>query len=191
MKFKFYFLVPLLALFNCKAQTIPLYVGTYTDGDSEGIYKLDFNIETGVLTNLQLTATTENPSFIAYVPNKKYLYAVGESNETISAFKIQKSGTLELLNTIKTHGGAPCHVSINTDGTKAVVSNYMGGNVAIYTILEDGSLSEASQVFDHNEADEKPSHAHSAKFNKDDLFVSDLGRNRFYQYNKGDNDYQL
>ncbi|GAA4269279.1 lactonase family protein [Hyunsoonleella aestuarii] len=191
MKFKFYFLVPVIALFNCKAQTIPLYVGTYTNGDSEGIYKLDFNTETGDLTNLQLSTSTENPSFITYSHNKKYLYSVGESNETISAFKIQKSGTLELLNTVTTHGGAPCHVSLNTDGTKVVVSNYMGGNIGIYKILEDGSISEASQVFDHNEADEKPAHAHSAKFYKDDLFVSDLGRNRFYQYKLVDNAYQL
>lgn len=191
MKFRLYILIPILFLFNCKAQNIPMYVGTYTNGESEGIYKLDFNTKTGELSNKQLAIAVENPSFIAFTPNKKYLFAVGESNETLSVFKFKEDGTIQLLNTVKTHGGAPCHVAVNQESTKVVVSNYMGGNIALYDILNNGSLTEASQVFNHNEDNEKPARAHSGQFYKDDLFVSDLGRNRLYQYKIVDGNYRI
>jgi 6-phosphogluconolactonase len=192
MKLKLLYLLITLSFLNCKPQTVPMYIGTYTNGESEGIYQLQFNTENGELTNLNLVASIENPSFIAYSPNKKFIYAVGEGGDgTISSFKIEDDGVLNLINKQKTFGGAPCHVTINTEGNKAVVSNYVGGNVALYNINLDGSLNEASQVFDHNDTVQK-SHAHSAQFYKNELFVADLGRNSVYLYeNKGDSDYSL
>ena len=41
MKFKLGVFILIMIFFNCKPQTIPLYVGTYTDGESKGIYQLD------------------------------------------------------------------------------------------------------------------------------------------------------
>ncbi|KJD33795.1 hypothetical protein PK35_03315 [Tamlana nanhaiensis] len=179
-----------MTLYSCNENqnTVPLYIGTYTSGDSEGIYKLNFNTETGMLTNLTLAATIGNPSFIAYSPNQKYMYAVNEADHgTVSSFRITETGHLTLINTVKSFGGAPCHISVNDSGTKLAASNYSGGNIALYDINEDGSLTEASQVFDHNLPNEK-SHAHSAQFFKDVLFVADLGRNAMYKYIKNDTD---
>lgn len=186
MKLKFLFFLTTLILMNCNEKTIPLYIGTYTDGESEGIYELQFNAKTGELTNLNLAAKIENPSFIAYSPNKKYLYAVGEGGDgTVSSFKLEEKGMLKFINKQKSFGGAPCHISINKEGNKAVASNYVGGNIALYDINEDGSLEEASQVFDHN-LDSIPSHAHSSQFIGNELFVADLGRNAMYLYEKED-----
>ncbi|MCF7559913.1 lactonase family protein [Sabulilitoribacter multivorans] len=169
---------------NCKPQPISLYVGTYTNGDSEGIYQLQFDTKTGILSDLKLVAATENPSFITFSPDKSFIYAVGETeNGSISSFKLEDDSTLKLINTQKTFGGAPCHVSVNSEATKAVVSNYLGGNIALYNINNDGSLSESAQIFDHNDSIQK-SHAHSAQFYKNDLFVADLGRNSVYLYGK-------
>ena len=178
------YLILACTLLNCQQQETTLYIGTYTDGESEGIYQLKFNPNTGILSDLKLAATTKNPSFLAYSPDKKFLYAVGETeNGTVSAFKINENENLELINTEKTFGGAPCHVSVNSEGTKAVVSNYLGGNIALYNFNDDGSLTEASQVFDHNDTIQK-SHAHSAQFYKNELYVADLGRNSLFHYNK-------
>jgi len=71
-----------------------------------------------------------------------------------------------------------------------VVSNYTEGTVSLYNIKHDGSLSEATQVFNHNTENEK-SHAHSALFLKDNLFVADLGRNALYQYQLKNDTYKL
>lgn len=177
---------------NCKSQNTPLYVGTYTKGDSEGIYKLDFNTKTGELSNKQLAVATENPSFITFSPDKKYLYAVGEGQTSaVTAFKMKDDGALEFINSESSNGKGPCHVSLNVSGDKAVVSNYGGGTISIYNLNKDGSLNKADQVFNHNEAEQKSARAHSAQFYKDDLFVSDLGRNRLYQYKLVDDSYQL
>ena len=191
MKIKYLFLFLTMNFLNCKAQNIPLYIGTYTDGESEGIYKLTFNSETGALSDKQLAVSTKNPSFITFSPNKKYIYAVGEGETSaVTAFKLKDEGKLEYINFESSNGKGPCHISINEDGNKAVVSNYGSGTVAIYPINIDGSLSTASQVFDHNTGD-KPARAHSAQFYKDDLFVADLGNNAVYQYILKDESYKL
>lgn len=190
MNFKLFFLCLMLSLYNCKAQTIPLYIGTYTDGNSEGIYRLQFNLTTGELSNLQFAVSSESPSFIAYSRNKKYLYAVNESSGTVSSFKVQENGLLKLLNKVSSNGDWPCHISLNKTSNRAVVSNYGGGSASIYSISRDGKLKEASQVFKYNTSDQK-SHAHSAQFFNDELFVSDLGMNALYQYKLKNNNYEL
>ncbi|MEL0454907.1 lactonase family protein [Flavobacteriaceae bacterium SZ-1-7] len=185
------FLFTLISLNLANCQNTPLYVGTYTDGDSEGIYQVQFSTKTGALSNLKLATTISNPSYIAYSPDKRFLYAVDEGeNGTVSAFKIMENGTLAFINREKTFGGAPCHISVNNEGNKLVASNYKGGNISLYDINADGSLNVASQVFDHNTDDEK-SHAHSAQFFEDNLFVSDLGRNALYQYKLKESKYEL
>lgn len=180
-----------MCLLNCANPNTSLYVGTYTDGDSEGIYQFQFNTETGVLSNKSLAATSKNPSFLSCSPDKKNIYAVNETDQgNVSSFKVEEKGKLTLLTTVKSHGAAPCHISINETGDKAVVSNYTGGNISIYTINKDGSINDASQTFNHN-TDEKTAHAHSAKFYKDQLYVADLGMNAVYQYQLTDNSYSL
>jgi 6-phosphogluconolactonase len=179
------------SLFYCKAQNIPLYVGTYTDGQSEGIYQIQFNIKTGELSNMQLAVATENPSFIAFSPDKTYLYAVCENfGGSVSSFKVQENGLLEFLNEVSSNGKGPCYISINKTGDKAVASNYGGGSASIYTIAKDGKLNDAIQVFDYNTKD-KISHAHSAQFFRNELFVADLGTNVVYQYKLNKDTYEL
>ncbi|XMO84961.1 lactonase family protein [Algibacter sp. AS12] len=181
-----------LILLNCKEENIPLYVGTYTSGDSEGIYKFDFNKETGELSNRHLAVATENPSFITYSPNKKVIYAVGEGQSSaVTAFKRNTDGSLSFINSESSQGKGPCHVNVNELGNKAVVSNYGGGTISIHSLSDSGSIEKAPQVFNHNEAGEKPAHAHSAQFRNDDLFVSDLGRNRLYHYKLNNDIYKL
>ncbi len=174
MTLKLSFLALSLMLLSCNNQTIPVYVGTYTNQNSEGIYKFMFNTKTGDLSDLQLVAKTENPSFIAFSPNKAYLYAVNEAeNGTVAAFKVEDDGSLTFINQEKSFGGAPCHVSVNQAGTKVVASNYVGGNISLYNTNKNGSLTEASQIFDHN-TDSIKSHAHSAKFlnNKSNVVIN-------------------
>lgn len=189
------FLCILTSLSSILAQNVPLYVGTFTTEDSEGIYQYKFNTDTGALTNQTLAVKTSSPTFIAYAPNRKYMYAVNRAADQtkpdyVTAFKIEDNGSLTLINTVDSHGKGPCHISVNETGTRAVVSNYSSGTVSIYDLNTDGSLNEASQVFDHNSEAEK-SHAHSAQFNKNNLFVSDLGRNGLYQYQLEGDTYKL
>lgn len=172
----------MVSFFNCKEHAIPLYIGTYTNGASKGIYQMQFNTKNGALSHLKLAAKAQDPSYIAYSPDKKFIYAVGESGAgTVSAYKVEENGLLEFLNMVPSNGGAPCHISINPSGNKAVVSNYLGGSLSLYEISNNGTLNPAYQTFGYN-TPEKVSHAHSAQFFNDLLIVSDLGKDSVYEY---------
>lgn len=180
---KCFLIVALACSFLLKAQTIPLYVGTYTNENSEGIYVYDFNIITGEITNKKLAVKTENPSYITFSSDKKYVYAVNENNNAsfVKAFEVNSDKSLTFINKVETNGAGPCHVQLNESNTKLVVCNYGGGTFSVYNIHKSGSIQEAKQVFDHN-TDTKKSHVHSGKFFKNNLFVADLGRDFLAQY---------
>lgn len=181
----------LCMFFSCQQNNVTLYVGTYTDGDSEGIYQFQFNTETGELSEKQLAATSENPSFITYSPNRKFIYAVNETeNGMLSAFKVEDDKTLSFINKVSANGAHPCHVSLNELGDKAIVSNYTGGNATLYNVKNDGSLNEAFQTLNHK-TDSVVSHVHSAQFFKDDLYIADLGKNAVYNYKQENGNYKL
>lgn len=191
MRYRYILGLLFLTLLNCKAKQSTLYVGTYTDGNSEGIYKFDFNLKSGKLSDRALAINIDNPSFLSFSPNKLFLYSVNQTDEGfVSSYKIKEDGKLILQTRVSSHGKGPCHIAINSKGTRAVVSNYNDGTVAIYPITENGTLLDAIQVFDHNSRYEQ-SHAHYAQFYKDELFVSDLGRNAIYQYYLRNDDYVL
>jgi 6-phosphogluconolactonase len=174
------------------AQNIPLYVGTYNESGSKGIYYYDFNSETGELTNKKLAVEAINPSFITFSTNKQFLYAVSESEKEsgVASYAVNKDGTLNFINNVSSNGDSPCHVQLNKESNKAVVSNYGGGSVSIYNLNKNGSINNAFQVIDHNTPGNK-SHAHSAQFLNNNLFVADLGRNFLAQYVESEGSYLL
>lgn len=136
---------------------LPLFVGTYTDGDSEGIYRCTFDTESGALTLEGATGDIENPSFLAAHPSGQYLYAVSETSEFegqpgggVYAFAVDgQTNALSPLNAQRSHGGAPCYVSVTPDGGYVLVANYSGGNFAMIPVEQDGRLAPASYVAQH------------------------------------------
>ena len=175
-------------------KTYTLFVGTYTENGSEGIYRYSFNANTGELTHKKLAALMGNPSFLKISPNKKYLYAVEEtdtyegSNGAVVAFEIL-TDSLKKINNDKTLGAHPCHIGITADGKFLATSNYTGGSVAIFKLGVKGDLMPNPQFIDHKVLDTtRTSHAHSAQFTKDELFVADLGLDAVKRYSlEGDN----
>lgn len=183
-------------LSSCSTDEVPVYIGTYTGGDSEGIYKMDFNQKTGVLSNKKLVAEAENPSFLAFSPDRMYLYTVKESNSfqgvesgAVASFKVLNTGDLEFLSEVSSEGAHPCHITVDETGTYIAVSNYSGGTASLFK-TSGGVLNKAFQVVDHNETNSK-SHVHSALFSQDNLYVADLGRNAVYGYKIKDSSLML
>ena len=194
MKTTFLSLFMIFSLIS-NAQNIPLYVGTYTDETSEGIYCYDFNIETGEISNQKLAAKVTNPSFLSYSTNRKFLYAVSEvadfentNSGFVSAFSITENGLLQFINSVSSNGAHPCHIQLNNEN--AVISNYTGGTISIHKIEKNGEIKPASQIIDHNTPNQK-SHTHSTKFLNNELFVADLGLDFLAHYVKSGNEYLL
>jgi 6-phosphogluconolactonase len=174
---------------SCSDSSV-LYVGTYTDGSSEGIYSYDFDSSSGELVNLTLKAKTSNPSFLAFGKNENILYAVNEINDfdesqsgSVSAFSIDNSREFTELGVWSSFGAHPCHVSFDPKTNRVAISNYTGGNVAIMQAENNGGFNAEVQVLDQNSSDEK-SHAHFSSFDGESLWVSDLGRNKIFSYSE-------
>src|SRR5262249_10307552 len=122
-----------------------VYLGTYTGKESRGIYQCELNLKDGSLSEATLAGETKDPSFLAFHPNKKFLYAVNEGQETVSAFAIDDTtGQLTFLNSQPSQGGAPCHLVVDPTGKNVLAANYTGGSCICLPIGEDGKLGKAS-----------------------------------------------
>ena len=173
------------------------YVGTYTDHGSKGIYAYRFDSATGKSTSLGLAAESAEPSFLAIAPSGRSLYAVNEISQfngqptgAVSAFAIQsKTGKLSLLNQVPSRGEGPAHIVLDRSGKYALVSNYDRGSIAVFPLLEDGRLGEATAFVQHKGSSVNPQrqagpHAHAAVFSPDNRFVivADLGLDQLLVY---------
>src|SRR5580700_4948693 len=96
-----------------------MYVGTYTNQQSKGIYAYRFQ-PSGKFTPLGLVAETSSPSFLVVDRSQRFVYAANELSTyegqragSISAFAIDPAtGQLKLLNKVSSRGSGPCHVSL-------------------------------------------------------------------------------
>ncbi len=173
-----------------------VYIGTYTQGASEGIYRLTMDAETGALSEPVLVAKADNPSYLAIHPTGRFLYAVAEISEhegratgLLSAYTLETDGTLTLLNEVETRGAHPCHVSLDSRGRYALVANYSGGSVAVFSITDDGRLHPASGFAQHEGTSVHPErqqapHAHSIFLDaaEQHAYVADLGLDKILIY---------
>lgn len=135
------------------AQTKPsIYCGTYTSGNSTGIYRIS-TFHAPVLSD---SFAASNPSFLAVSPGGNRLYAVHENSDSlnnggsVSAYRISKGRRLQLLNTLPTGGNSPCYVSVHPDGRYVYVANYGGGSLAVFGIGKKGKLTGPIQVLEHS-----------------------------------------
>lgn len=200
MKFKSYFIaVATLVVVACQptkeqketntfTPEHTFYVGTYTNiGDSKGIYQ--YAIDTaGHLQKIKLLAETEDPSFLAKSNNNRYLLAVNELEQGgLSSFTIE-TDTLIFNNQVSTEGMHPCYVSTNKRDY-VLAANYSSGNVSLFKLQNDGTVSELLDQQQHEGSDttdrQKGPHAHFANFfpnNPNEAVAVDLGANELYFY---------
>jgi 6-phosphogluconolactonase len=180
-----------------ESDSLTVYLGTYTRGDSQGIYLARLNLTTGELKLAGLAAETKNPSFLAIHPNRRFLYSVGEISDfqgqrtgAVNAFRIDRqTGKLELLNQQSSGGAGPCHLVVDPPGRNVLVANYGGGSVAALPIRDDGGLGESTAFVQHEGSSVNPRrqggpHAHSINLDAANrfAFVADLGLDKILVY---------
>lgn len=174
-----------------------LFVGTYTEKESKGIYAYRLDMASGQLTSLGLAAETINPSFLAVNPSRRFLYAVnevpnykGQASGAVSAFAIDRqTGRLSLLNEVASRGADPCYIALDRTGRYVLVANYTGGSVAVFSVLKDGRLGESSAFVQHvgagpNRERQEGPHAHWIEVTTNNHFAiaADLGLDKVMVY---------
>lgn len=161
-----------------------VFIGTYTDSGSKGIYAFRLQMKKGRLEPLGVAVATSNPSFLIESPNHRLLYAVNENGTarqmgSVSAFAIDPaSGRLKLLNWVSSRGGAPCHLALDRTGRWLAAANYEGASVAILPVEEDGKLRPPLYLA------ETGGHAAGVAFSPDNRFLlaADAGKDGIFVY---------
>ncbi|HNW21628.1 MAG TPA: lactonase family protein [Bacteroidales bacterium] len=195
----FAFLIAAMTLIgSCSSgpDELTLLVGTYTTGNSYGIYSCKFSLQTGELVLLDSTAA-DNPSFLTVAAGKSTVYAVHESGpaSAVSAYAPGgENGGLQRLWRIENPGSDPCHVAADPAGAYVVTADYSSGTVTFYGMEGNGIVQQyAFTGSGPDERRQRSSHVHCVVFSPDGehLFATDLGADRIYVFNKDSADIPL
>ena len=160
-----------------------VYFGTYTRRTSQGIYKADFDTETGKLSNLELFASEPSPTYLAF-DQQQHLYTVGSQDDKggIAAYKTDGI----LLNHVVEEGAPHCYVAVDETRSLVYGANYHKGQVLVYKRKEDGSLELADKVqhAGHGPHENQASpHVHYTDLTPDQYLVTcDLGTDEVITY---------
>jgi 6-phosphogluconolactonase len=197
LKFIALFVVFACAVAHAAGSPYLIYVGTYTDKGSKGIYAYSFDPGSGETKALGLAAAAANPSFLAVDAHGKHLYAVNEignfnGGQTggVSSFAIDPvAGRLTLLQEVSSLGADPAHLSLDKAGQYLLVANYTSGNIAVFPVLKDGQLGSRTAFVQHagssvNKERQTGPHAHEIQASNDNQFVltADLGLDELLVY---------
>ncbi|MGG3845165.1 lactonase family protein [Aeribacillus composti] len=168
------------------------YIGTYTKGESKGIYKFTLDTEKKEISEAKVAAELDNPTYVAISKDNQNLYSVVKDGNSggLAVFSIdEQTGDLQSINRQVTEGPSPCHVSVNKANHFVVTANYHRGTIEAYLLNEDKSANPAASVAEHTgsgpnlERQEKP-HAHYSGFTPDEKYVVavDLGIDQIITY---------
>src|SRR6187431_3232750 len=155
MKLIFSLTLAIITNFSLFAQDYFLFTGTYTKGQSKGIYINKFNSKTGAITPVSITSGVENPSYLAISTNGKFVYAVNENGGDkpgeVSSFSFDRNkGELTFINKQQTSGDHPCYVAVDRNNKWLFAANYSGGSLSAFPIQADGSIGAIAQLIKHS-----------------------------------------
>jgi 6-phosphogluconolactonase len=130
-----------------------VYIGTHTGDKAKGIYLFRLQsagtevFQNVTLVPLGLAAETANPTYFEIDSRRRLLFAVNEIDQfegtpggTVSAFAIDDTGRLKLVNQMRSHGVAPCYLFIGPEGRHLIVANCGDGSLAVLPVGADGTL---------------------------------------------------
>ncbi|VYU39581.1 beta-propeller fold lactonase family protein [Clostridium tertium] len=167
------------------------FIGTYTKGNSKGIYKFSFNNINCEIDSIDLAAEIGNPTFLSISKDKKFLYSVIKTTNEggVASYLINEDLSLSLLNYKISPGASPCHLITDSKNSFLFSANYHTGEISCYSLLADGSIGNLESRVYHtgsginNERQEKP-HPHFVCLtpNEEKLLAIDLGVDKLFVY---------
>jgi 6-phosphogluconolactonase len=129
------------------------YVGTYTPNGG-GIYLFRVDPSSGGLTQVQVVDDIRNPTWLALNPAQTRLYAVSEidnfegtRNGAVVTYAVDAdSQRLTRLGAVRSGGTTPGFVSVHPSGKFVFVANSSGGTLAVFPVLANGALGDATDI---------------------------------------------
>lgn len=185
------------------ADDYQLLVGSYTAGQSQGIYRLNFDSATGQIDAKPLQVVkSENPSWLTLSKDQRQLFVVNENGPgqtdpvgRVSSYAIDpNTHELSLINQVQSLGNEPTHSGLSVEASHLFVSNYSvaedpGGTLAVLPVGADGKLKPVVQMSSHPSSRVNPerqmsAHVHSTVSSPDGKYVfsNDLGADKIFVY---------
>src|ERR1700761_4280198 len=188
-------LLPLLGYAQKKIappSTYDVIIGTYTTGDSKGIYVYRLYENKGRLSYLNEFTTVDdpdftNPSYLTVSDNNKFVYVVNENKEGgVTALSFDaNTGKMKKINSQPSHGADPCHITVDKDQKNIFVANYGSGNLTVFPLGKDGSIEPMSQNIQDsgtgaNKDRQEGPHVHMSLLSANEkyLLYNDLGTDK-------------
>ncbi|MBA4137369.1 MAG: 3-carboxymuconate cyclase [Opitutus sp.] len=187
-------------MISTAACALLVFIGTNTppNGASRGLYAVRLDARSGAFGPVELAAETHDPGFLAWHPNEKILYALGQGpgldgklSGGAVAFSLERATEkLTRLNAAGAGGAGTTHLATDATGRALVVVSYGGGTVASFPLGPDGALQPRASLHAPTgplgpmpTRQEKP-HPHSVTLSPDNRFayVCDLGLDAILVY---------
>lgn len=185
-------LMLLLFFTSCSQKKYYLFIGTYTNTTSKGIYIYDFNSATGEAKPIWNTDSITNPSYLTISKNQKFVYAVNETHGDnpgrVTAYSFDKKNVkLNFINTTASGGDDPCFISTTADNKWLAVANYTSGAATFFPINPDGSVQPYTQIIKdsiYSAPGNRAPHVHETVWSPDEkyLLTPDLGLDKLIVY---------
>jgi len=167
-----------------------LLIGTYTtDRNANGLYVMAQQAGGGL--GIVDTLALDDPSFVAFHPDRITAYVVGErprAEGLLSRVEILDSG-LRLIDTVALPGRLPCHAAVTPDARWLWIACYGSANVVVYPLIASGELVAVPTMLQHAGSSVHPRrqsapHPHCVAIhpNGRDVYVTDLGTDRIEHY---------
>lgn len=171
-------------------ENIKLLVGTFAEGDDQGIYQLDFNPGTGELTNGRRVAEENKPGYLYLSKDGNRVYSSnGTKPGSISAFQWNEDKTaLDRVGNLSSIGDGACYVGVGPGEHLLAAANYSSGSIVLYPLDEKGGMIDDPQGIQHNGSgphpNQKSAHAHCVQFSQNGkfLYAVDLGMDQVLTY---------
>ena len=167
-----------------------LYVGTYTDGESDGLYVAEFNPNQRTLSKIRLAAELEQCTYQAIDNKNSVLYStgvmegLGENNGVLKSFKIEPDGSLTEVSVRATEKSPVlAHVNYSERFGHVFTVSYHGGQVYSYPVDKTGVIGMEAGFAQHTggsnvvENRQDTAHPHSVFVHTVSpfIYVPDLG----------------
>lgn len=173
-----------------KKEVLKLLVGTFAEGEEQGIYQVDFNTETGALSNSRHVAKENKPGYLYLSKDGERVYSSnGTKPGSVSAFQWNQDKTaLTRMANLPSKGDGACYIGASPDERLLAAANYSSGGIVLYPMDKKGVVLDGPQVVQHSGSGPHPNqnsaHAHCVQFSKNGkfLYALDLGIDQVLTY---------
>jgi 6-phosphogluconolactonase len=169
-----------------------IWTGSYTSdsgGHGAGIGAISAAPD-GTLIWRGTAVKADSPSFVAVHPSLPLVYAVGESTQSVQAYRRRGEFGLEAIGEPWPAGEAACHVAVSPEGKFLTVACWGDGQVLLFELDDDGGITSRFSAAPSADpyGSGRPSRAHASLMLADSrVMTTDLGHDllRVWTYTAG------